>query len=129
MSLVKRILFLLFWERRNRQSSSRSYLQLRRPPSRDDRRSIRLEVYANPRVCDFYCRLEARTNATAIVLLVKNSFPFVLGTALRDLSCSFGGLRVTTIGEACEGDGTVSAFDCECSQQKTPRSRQKPIDV
>ena len=32
MSLVKRILFLLLWERRrNRQSSSRSYLQLRRP--------------------------------------------------------------------------------------------------
>ena len=29
---VRRILFLLFWERRwNRQSSSRSYLQLRRP--------------------------------------------------------------------------------------------------
>ena len=24
---------------------------------------------------------------------------------------------------------TVSAVDCECSRQKTPRSRQKPIDV
>ena len=40
VSLVKRILFLLFWERRrNRHSSSRSYLQLRRP--RPARRSTK----------------------------------------------------------------------------------------
>ena len=30
-----------------------------------------MQIYANQRVCDFYCRFEARTNATAIVTLVK----------------------------------------------------------
>ena len=50
MSLVKRILFLLFWERRrNRQSSSRSYLStcsFGGLVRRDDRRSIKLAVKA-----------------------------------------------------------------------------------
>ena len=36
-------------------------------------------MYANHRVCDFYCRLEARTNATAIVLLVRKFFSFCSG--------------------------------------------------
>ena len=75
-------------------------------------------IYANHRVGDFYCRFEVRTNATAIVTLVKRII-FLLfwerrrdrQRALRDLTCSFGGL-VATIDEAYQCMAVKAAVRC-----------------
>ena len=75
-------------------------------------------IYANRRVGDFYCRFEVRMNATAVVSLVKRIL-FLLfweqrrnrQRALRDLTCSFGGL-VATIGEAYQCMAVKAAVRC-----------------
>ena len=64
-------------------------------------------IDANHRVGDFYCRFEVRTNATAVVSLVKRILFLLFRErrrnrqlrAIRDLTCSLGGL-VATIDEA-----------------------------
>ena len=79
------------------------------------------QIYADHWDGDFYCRLEVRTNATAIVTREKNSFPFVLGTVAELPESSLRSyLRLPRPDDrrsipvtGSEGGGTVSAVDYE----------------